>query len=127
VQAELLAPGGLLTSQRKTGEQWDAPNGWAPLQWVAVAGLRRYEQAALAESIGTRFLARVRRVYAAQGKLVEKYDVDNETGEGGGGEYPNQDGFGWTNGVTLLLLDLYGAKDATQKAPRARAVHNAGT
>jgi len=127
VQAELLAPGGLLTTQRKTGEQWDAPNGWAPLQWVAVAGLRRYEQAALAESIGTRFLARVRRVYAAQGKLVEKYDVDNETGEGGGGEYPNQDGFGWTNGVTLLLLDLYGAKNATQKAPRARTVHDAGT
>jgi alpha,alpha-trehalase len=26
---------------------------------------------------------------------------------GGGGEYPLQDGFGWTNGVTVALLRLY--------------------
>ncbi|WP_306170920.1 trehalase family glycosidase, partial [Burkholderia pseudomallei] len=57
--------------------------------------------------IGTRFLADVKGVYAAQGKLVEKYIVEG-TGGGGGGEYPLQDGFGWTNGVTLKLLDLYG-------------------
>ena len=41
-------------------------------------------------------------------KLVEKYVVEGAgTGGGGGGEYPLQDGFGWTNGVTLKLLDLY--------------------
>jgi alpha,alpha-trehalase len=26
---------------------------------------------------------------------------------GGGGEYPSQDGFGWTNGVTAQLMALY--------------------
>lgn len=107
----LLAPGGLLTSSRKTDQQWDAPNGWAPLVWVAVAGLRRYEQQELAREIGTRFLARVEALFAAQGKLVEKYDVQaDQVRGGGGGEYPLQDGFGWTNGVTLKLLELYGSQ-----------------
>jgi alpha,alpha-trehalase len=129
VQAELLAAGGLLTTARKTGQQWDAPNGWAPLQWVAVAGLRRYEETALAKRIGERFLARVSRVYGAQGKLVEKYDVTREGSEGGGGEYPNQDGFGWTNGVTLMLLDLYEPQDpaARRGAPRPRPAPAAET
>ena len=39
-------------------------------------------------------------------KLVEKYDVSTTGTGGGGGEYPLQDGFGWTNGVTLKMLDL---------------------
>lgn len=106
VRADLLEAGGLSTSTQTTGEQWDAPNGWAPLQWIAVCGLERYGEGALARDVGTRFLASVRAVYAAQGKLVEKYDVE-ATATGGGGEYPLQDGFGWTNGVTLALLQRY--------------------
>jgi alpha,alpha-trehalase len=39
---------------------------------------------------------------------MEKYDVE-EVRPGGGGEYPTQDGFGWTNGVTRALLDEPGA------------------
>src|SRR5215470_4239665 len=35
-------PGGLQTSTSQTGNQWDAPFGWAPLQIIAVKGLRRY-------------------------------------------------------------------------------------
>lgn len=120
VEKELLEPGGLVTTPLETGEQWDAPNGWAPLQWVAVDGLRRYEESALAETIATRFLARVSRVYGETGKLVEKYAVMGDGGEGGGGEYPLQDGFGWTNGVTLKLLDLYGVKSEARKPERAR-------
>jgi alpha,alpha-trehalase len=120
---QLLAPGGLLTTTRESGQQWDAPNGWAPLTWIAVAGLRRYERHALAREIGTRFLARVEALYDAEGKLVEKYEVkgDSVVG-GGGGEYPLQDGFGWTNAVTLKLLSLYGhqhrrtATDAIERA-----------
>ncbi|WP_410966954.1 trehalase family glycosidase, partial [Salmonella sp. SAL04277] len=81
--------------------QWDEPNGWAPLQWVAVQGLRAYGRAALAEDIGRRFLAQVQQVYDREGKLVEKYDISGNQGGGGGGEYPLQDGFGWSNGVTL--------------------------
>jgi alpha,alpha-trehalase len=109
IQAQLLRPGGIATTAVRSGQQWDAPNGWAPLQWVAVDGLRRYRQDALAEKIGRGYLGRVQAVFEREHKLTEKYDVDaTGTASGGGGEYPNQDGFGWTNGVTLRLLDLYG-------------------
>ncbi|EEE06671.1 TPA: alpha,alpha-trehalase TreA [Burkholderia multivorans] len=109
VRKTLLQPGGLATTTETTGQQWDAPNGWAPLQWIAIEGLRRYGEPALAKDIGTRFLADVKHVYATEGKLVEKYVVEGAgQGGGGGGEYPLQDGFGWTNGVTLKLLELYG-------------------
>jgi alpha,alpha-trehalase len=101
-QAHLLAPGGLRTTALTTGQQWDAPNGWAPLQWIAVAGLRRYGQTALGQAIACRWLANVEQRYAQSGKLVEKYDVEHEAA-GGGGEYPLQDGFGWTNGVVRAL------------------------
>ncbi|SAK45047.1 trehalase [Caballeronia hypogeia] len=108
VQALLLKPGGLATTTYNTTQQWDAPNGWAPLHWIAVQSLRRYGRGDLAQQIGTLFLADVNNVYKTQQKLVEKYIVEGEgTGGGGGGEYPLQDGFGWTNGVTLKLLDLY--------------------
>ncbi len=108
VRERLLKEGGLATSTVNTGQQWDAPNGWAPLQWVAVEGLHNYGQDALAQSIGTRFLTNVQNLYAHQQKLVEKYVVEGKgLGGGGGGEYALQDGFGWTNGVTLKLLDKY--------------------
>ncbi|HTV19513.1 MAG TPA: alpha,alpha-trehalase TreA [Polyangiaceae bacterium] len=107
VAAGLLQPGGLSTTTVNTGEQWDAPNGWAPLEWVAIRGLERYGEDELAREIGTRFLASVEDVYAREGKLVEKYDVEGGAGGGGGGEYPLQDGFGWSNAVTLKLLDRY--------------------
>ena len=35
--------------------------------------------------------------------MTEKYDVVNPARAAGGGEYPTQDGFGWTNGVALAL------------------------
>lgn len=103
----LLAPGGLRTTAERTGQQWDAPNGWAPLQWVAVSGLRRYGEDALAGEIAKRWLATVEREYKASGKMLEKYDVE-EAKAGGGGEYPTQDGFGWTNGVTRALMEPAG-------------------
>jgi len=107
VRRSLLAPGGLRTTTRRTGQQWDDPNGWAPLQWIAVEGLRRNGEAALARTIATRWIATVASRYASSGKLVEKYDVERRAG-GGGGEYPLQDGFGWTNGVTAALIGDYG-------------------
>jgi alpha,alpha-trehalase len=54
----------------------------------------------------------VNRVYADSGKLVEKYDVVATTRKGGGGEYPLQDGFGWTNGVMRKLMADYPASAA---------------
>ncbi|WP_225425793.1 alpha,alpha-trehalase TreF [Pelagerythrobacter rhizovicinus] len=106
VEAELLKPGGLVTSNRTTGEQWDAPNGWAPLQWIAVSGLRHYGHDELARTIAARWLDTVSGAYGNTGKLLEKYDVITRR-PGGGGEYPLQDGFGWTNGVTVALARLY--------------------
>ena len=104
VEKQLLAAGGLRTTLVESGEQWDAPNGWAPLHWISIAGLRQYGHTALAREIADRWLATVARHYAATGQLLEKYDVERGTA-GGGGEYAVQDGFGWTNGVTAALLD----------------------
>ena len=114
VEKQLLKPGGLVTTTVNNGQQWDAPNGWAPLQWVAVEGLEHYKQPKLAQQIGQRFLQNVQATYDKEHKLVEKYVVEGaQLGGGGGGEYPLQDGFGWTNGVTLKLLDKYCPKDKT--------------
>lgn len=110
-QAHLLQPGGLATTSVKSGQQWDAPNGWAPLQWVAASGLQNYGQDNVAMDVTWRFLTIVQHTYDREKKLVEKYDVSTTGTGGGGGEYPLQDGFGWTNGVTLKMLDLICAKD----------------
>jgi alpha,alpha-trehalase len=108
-EAELLKPGGIVATTLATGQQWDAPNGWAPLQWIAVEGLTSFGQTRLAETIACRWMVNVSRVYRQTGKLVEKYDVIATDRPGGGGEYPTQDGFGWTNGVMLELMALYPA------------------
>ena len=116
VEAELLKPGGIVATTLDTGQQWDAPNGWAPLQWIAVEGLTSFGQTRLAETIACRWMANVSRVYRQTGKLVEKYDVIATNKPGGGGEYPTQDGFGWTNGVMRKLMALYPADADLQSA-----------
>jgi alpha,alpha-trehalase len=108
-ERELLKTGGIVATTLDTGQQWDAPNGWAPLQWIAVAGLTHYGRNALAEQVACRWMVNVSRVYRQTGKLLEKYDVIATDRPGGGGEYPTQDGFGWTNGVTRKLMALYPA------------------
>ncbi|MBW4223150.1 alpha,alpha-trehalase [Enterobacter roggenkampii] len=102
--SRLLKPGGIATTTVNSGQQWDAPNGWAPLQWVAAEGLQNYGQEKVSMDVTWRFLKNVQHTYDREKKLVEKYDVST-TGTGGGGEYPLQDGFGWSNGVTLKMLD----------------------
>lgn len=106
-EAKLLAPGGLRTTLNRTGQQWDAPNGWAPLQWIAVSGLDRYGAKPLARTIAERWVTTVDSVYRRTGKVIEKYDIE-QPGIGGGGEYAVQDGFGWTNGVVSAMIDRYG-------------------
>jgi alpha,alpha-trehalase len=110
-RSQLLKAGGLATTNVKTGQQWDAPNGWAPLQWVATEGLQNYNHKDLAMEVTWRFLTNVQQTYNREQKLVEKYDVSSTGTGGGGGEYPLQDGFGWTNGVTLKMLDLLCGKE----------------
>ena len=103
LERDFLKPGGFVTTLITSGQQWDAPNGWPPLEWLAIEGARRYGRADLAEAARARWLALIRRTYRATGKMTEKYDVLDLRRRAGGGEYPTQDGFGWTNGVALAL------------------------
>ena len=109
--SRLLKPGGIATTTVNSGQQWDAPNGWAPLQWVAAEGLQNYGQEKVSMDVTWRFLKNVQHTYDREKKLVEKYDVSTTGTGGGGGEYPLQDGFGWSNGVTLKMLDLVCPKE----------------
>ena len=103
LERDFLRAGGFVTTAIASDQQWDAPNGWPPLQWLAMEGVRRYGRGDLADTARARWLALNRRVYAATGKMTEKYDVVDPSRPAGGGEYPTQDGFGWTNGVALAL------------------------
>lgn len=100
---KLLKPQGLVTTVNNSGQQWDAPNGWAPLQWIAIKGLENYELYDLANEVTQRWLKVNEKVYRNTGKMMEKYNVTDSTLQAGGGEYPTQDGFGWSNGVYLGL------------------------
>ncbi len=104
LHAKFLKPGGLVTTLETTVQQWDAPNGWAPLQWLAIKGLENYFMFSLAREIAKRWTALNKKVFKRTGKLMEKYNVVDTNLDAGGGEYPSQDGFGWTNGVLLKLL-----------------------
>lgn len=108
VKAKLLQPGGITASPFTTGQQWDAPNGWAPLQWMTIWGFDRCGQRELARDIAERWIKLNVDVFKRTGKLMEKYNVVDLNLEAGGGEYPSQDGFGWTNGVLLALINKYG-------------------
>jgi alpha,alpha-trehalase len=103
LQRDFLKPGGFVTTQIASGQQWDAPNGWPPLQWLAIQGVSRYGRDDIADDARNRWLALNRRTYRVTGKMTEKYDVSDLSKRAGGGEYPTQDGFGWTNGVALGL------------------------
>jgi alpha,alpha-trehalase len=101
--------GGLQTSTKHSGDQWDAPFGWAPLEWIAVQGLRRYGYNADADRISRKFLTLVLQEFRRSGTMVEKYDVvrrsTDVTSRIQYGYHSNQAGFGWTNAVFRALLD----------------------
>jgi alpha,alpha-trehalase len=124
--ARLEAPGGLLTSTEVTGSQWDAPFGWAPLQMIAVQGLRRYGYHEDADRLATKFIALVTKEFEEHHAILEKYDVRRlESDVSAGirfGYASNEIGFGWTNGVVLELLSEIRARQraARHEAGRAR-------
>jgi alpha,alpha-trehalase len=108
LRADFLQCGGFVTTLTESGEQWDFPNGWAPLQWMAIKGLTAYGHHELAAEVADRWMRLNAEVFKATGCLMEKYNVVH-CATGGGGEYPPQDGFGWTNGVLLDLMKKYPA------------------
>jgi len=120
IRNRLLGPGGLETTLVETRQQWDQPNGWAPLQYLAIEGLKTYGEIGLAREIARRWISTNVGSYAAIGALAEKYDVAKSPGAGAavgrGGEYALQVGFGWTNGVLTALMAEY--PDLAQEAQR---------
>jgi alpha,alpha-trehalase len=107
LKIKFLKSGGLVTTLKRSGQQWDNPNAWAPLQYMAIDGLNKYNYNGLARSIAETWISTNIRVFNSTGKLMEKYNVIDTDVKAGGGEYPLQDGFGWTNGVLLNLLNRY--------------------
>jgi alpha,alpha-trehalase len=103
IMDKFLKTGGLTTTLHQTGQQWDAPNGWAPLQWIVYKGFCNYGLFDAANQIKSNWLNTNKRIYKQTGKMMEKYNVNDQNLEAGGGEYPLQDGFGWSNGVFLGL------------------------
>jgi len=102
------APGGILTSTQVTGNQWDAPFGWAPVQLIAIQGLRRYGFHDDADRLTRKFLSMVARDFEEHGVIVEKYDVKRRHSDVAAGirfgYSANQVGFGWTNAAFVELL-----------------------
>jgi alpha,alpha-trehalase len=98
-----IKPGGILTTLSSNGQQWDSPNGWAPLQWIAYKGMMNYGFDEEAKKISDAWTSTIDNVFGQTGKITEKYNVVETNTAATGGEYPNQDGFGWTNGVYLKL------------------------
>lgn len=110
IENQFLTEHGLITTTTHTSQQWDSPNGWAPLHFKAVIGLRNYGFDKLAEIIAKRFVNTVNQKFNETGKIREKYDVIDPKTNAGGGEYIVQDGFGWTNGVTTSFIKMYNIK-----------------
>lgn len=106
LRRDFLKAGGLAATRKITGQQWDRPNGWAPLQFLAVEGLKRYDEKALAAEIARRWITANVSAYGRTGVLQEKYDIETPH-RAGGGEYALQLGFGWTNGVLARLMTEY--------------------
>jgi alpha,alpha-trehalase len=98
-------PGGLQTSTVRSGEQWDAPYGWAPLNWLAVEGLERYGFHDVAVRVAKEFMTTVAANYGRDGTIREKYDVENSSANVAvdAGYKENVIGFGWTNAVYAKL------------------------
>ncbi len=107
IKEKFLKKGGLITTTKDSGQQWDSPNAWAPYQWLGYLAMKNYGFEELAEEIKNNWCANVERIYDNTGKLMEKYNAIDTTSIAGGGEYPNQDGFGWTNGVYIKLKNNY--------------------
>ena len=108
LKTQLLARGGIVTTANSTTQQWDAPNGWAPLQWLAVKGLLNYGFTEEASDIINRFTQTIEDHFAQTGVILEKYDVCEPDKTASGGEYEVQLGFGWTNGVYTRFKTMQG-------------------
>jgi alpha,alpha-trehalase len=104
--------GGLAMDDRPSGAQWDDPFGWAPTNWLAVCGLAANGFGDDARRIANKFNGTIDRSYAADGTIREKYNMalGNADVQVTAGYTQNVVGFGWTNGVYLMMRQLLGAE-----------------
>jgi alpha,alpha-trehalase len=79
--------------------QWAYPNGWAPLHFMVVEGLRRYGYHQDARRIAVKWLKCNLQWFNDHGVFLEKYNVVSPEKPPVKGVYPAQTGFGWTNAV----------------------------
>ncbi len=108
-------PGGLSMSNTDTGLQWDEPFGWAPTNWLTVAGLEAFGFRADAARIAKHFDETVDAGFAADGTIREKYNVvaGNAQVKVNAGYTQNVIGFGWTNAVYLKFNEIAAEPVAT--------------
>jgi alpha,alpha-trehalase len=105
--AHFEQPGGLRTSPYETGVQWDAPYAWAPLQLIAVEGLRQYGFDEAANRVAYAFASNVAENFRRDDTIREKYNAATRTTDAAvkSGYQMNVIGFGWSNGVFLEFLN----------------------
>lgn len=107
-------PGGIAMSRTDSQAQWDFPYGWAPIQLLAVEGLRRYGYTEEAQRISDNFLSMIVENFEREHTIREKYNVVTRSSETNvvAGYAQNFTGFGWTNGVFIELLRETGGSDS---------------
>jgi alpha,alpha-trehalase len=98
--------GGLAMSFEHSGAQWDYPYGWAPVEMLAILGIRRYGFNDDADRLSSKFVSTVLENFARDGTIREKYNVVTGSSESQVevGYQANVIGFGWTNAAFLELL-----------------------
>ena len=103
----LEAEFGILTCEKndKCGiYQWNYPNGWACLQYIAVAGLERYGYHNDAKRIACKYVNLVEKIFEETGNLWEKYNVVSGSLDVNS-EYGTPPMMGWSAGVYLAALE----------------------
>ena len=98
--------GGIAMSVQESQGQWDYPFGWAPIQLLAVEGMRRYGHNVEADRVSAEFLSTVLENFERDKTIREKYNVVTRSSETNVqvGYAANVIGFGWTNAAFLELL-----------------------
>ncbi|GAB1310041.1 Trehalase [Madurella fahalii] len=146
-------PGAIAATNFVTGQQWDQPNVWPPLQHVLMQGLlntpatfgeddpayravqdlslrlaQRYVDSTFctwyATGGSTSETPQLQGVSPdATGTMFEKYSDAAINVAGGGGEYEVVEGFGWTNGVLIWAADIFADRLTRPQCGDIEAAH----
>jgi len=90
--------------------QWAYPNGWAPLHYIVIEGLKNYGYHEEAKRIASAWVKTNLDWFDRNGVFLEKYNVVNTKKPPIEGLYPSQTGFGWTNAIFIKLVEDFELK-----------------